>query len=46
MNWHWENYISNLSNFKEELIKEEKRKRKYFNRNDYGCKTFKEKYNC
>ena len=40
-----ENYISSLSNFKEELIKEEKRKRKYFNRNDYGCKTFKEKYN-
>jgi hypothetical protein len=40
-----ENYISSLSNFKEELIKEEKQKRNYFNRNDYGCKIFKEKYN-
>ena len=40
-----ENYISSLTNFKEELVKEEKQKRTYFNKNDYGCKIFKEKYN-
>ena len=39
-----ENYISRLTNFKDLLIEEEKQKRKYFNKNDYGCKSFKEKY--
>ena len=37
-------YLTKLSNFKEELIKEEKEKRNYFDRNDYGYKLFKEKY--
>ena len=37
-------YLSNVSDFKEELIKEEKKKRNYFERNDYGYKLFKEKY--
>lgn len=40
-----EDYISSLTNFKDELVKEEKQKMKYFNKNDYGCKIFKEKYN-
>ena len=40
-----DNYISKLTNFREQLIKEEKKKRQYFNTNDYGCSSFKEKYN-
>lgn len=40
-----ENYISKLTDFKEQLIKEEQHNRKYFNTNDYGCRNFKEKYN-
>ena len=40
-----DDYISGLTHFKEQLIEEEKQKRKYFNMNDYGCKDFKEKYN-
>ena len=39
------NYILKLSNFKDQLIKEEQKSRKYFNKNDYGCKNSKEKYN-
>ena len=38
------NYIKSLVNFKNELVKEEKNKRNYFNKNDYGCNNFKEKY--
>ena len=37
-------YLTRLSNFKEQLVKQEKKKRNYFNRNDYGCKLFKEQY--
>lgn len=38
-------YLISLSNFKEQLINEEKKQRNYFDRNDYGCNLFKEKYN-
>ena len=38
-------YISSLTYFNDQLIEEEKRKRNYFNKNDYGCNNFKEKYN-
>jgi hypothetical protein len=37
-------YLTTLSNFKEQLINEINKKRKYFDRNDYGCNLFKEKY--
>ena len=37
-------YLSSVSDFKEQLVKEEKKQRNYFERNDYGCKLFKEKY--
>ena len=40
-----DNYILRLTNFKEQLIKEEQKSRNYFNKNDYGCKNSKEKYN-
>ena len=40
-----DNYISQLTIFKDQFIKEEKKNRKYFNKNDYGCESFKEKYN-
>ena len=40
-----DNYISQITNLREQLIKEEKKKRQYFNTNDYGCLSFKEKYN-
>ena len=38
-------YLTKLSNFKEQLIKEEREKRNYFDKNDYGYNLFKEKYN-
>ena len=38
------NYIARLSSFKDQCIKEERRKRHYFNFNDYGCHLSKEKY--
>ena len=38
------NYLTKLNNFKEQLIEEERKKRNYFNKNDYGCNLFKEKY--
>ena len=37
-------YLNRLSNFKDLLIREERQKRNYFYRNDYGCNLFKEKY--
>ena len=37
-------YLTSVTNFKDQLINEEKKQRNYFNRNDYGCKLFKEKY--
>ena len=38
------NYIARLSSFKDQCIKEERRKRHYFNLYDYGCHLSKEKY--
>lgn len=38
------NYIARLSSFKDQCIREEKRKRHYFNFYDYGCHLSKEKY--
>ena len=38
-------YLTKLSNFKDQLIKEEREKRNYFGKNDYGYNLFKEKYN-
>ena len=40
-----DNYILKLTDFRDQLIKEEEKNRKYFNKNDYGCRSFKEKYN-
>lgn len=37
-------YLTKLSNFKDQLIDEERKRRYYFNKNDYGCNLFKEKY--
>ena len=37
-------YLTRLSNFKDQLINEERKRRYYFNNNDYGCNLFKEKY--
>lgn len=37
-------YLKTLSNFKDQLINQERTKRNFFNRNDYGCNLFKEKY--
>ena len=38
------NYVTKLSKFKDKLIKEEREKRNYFDRNDYGYNLFMEKY--
>ena len=38
------NYVARLSSFKDQCIKEERRKRHYFNLYDYGCHLSKEKY--
>ena len=37
-------YLTRLTNFKDYLINEVQKQRIFFYRNDYGCKSFKEKY--